>query len=252
MENPPEARPGPGWNYRDVAAVTALAVFGQVFLVSLFSLLAILLVDSSGQGWLRTTKDLMNRAAFVLPLQLAWWALVFWMVYRIVRARDERPFRQAIGWTRPRLPLGVYTVAGIALALSVTGLAWLLPLPRHKLPIEQLLLDPSSAFLMAGFGILVAPLIEELLFRGFLYPVVAHAHGAAAAVGITAVVFSILHAPQYGWAWQNVALLAYVGVVFGAVRAVSGSLVPSTLLHAAYNFTLFAGLYVSTNRFQDF
>ena len=248
-ERPP-APSAQSWTYADVGLVLAFAVAAQI-LVYLSGLIVMLVIEQS-RGRTFSYKEAMSSVAFLLSAQMAWWALVAWLVYRVVRARDERPFGQAIGWVRPAWPLSAYVLGGALLAFSVAALAWVIPMPRQKLPIEELFRDPVSAFLLAGFGVLVAPAIEELLFRGFLYPVMARVHGAPVGVAATACLFSLVHAQQYGWAWQNLLLLLYVGAVFGALRAVSGSLVPSTLVHASYNLTLFAGLYAATDRFRNF
>ena len=254
LEEAPACHPsGPqpqGWTYWDVVVVTGFAIGAQMF-VYLAGVIVLLLIQHVHGGTSTTLFDRMTRVSFVLPVQMVWWALVFWVIYRVVRARDPRPFRLAIGWVRPVLPIGAYMSGGALLALSVAGFAWLLPSPRKHMPMEQLFRDPLSASVLAVFGVSIAPLIEELLFRGFLYPVVARAHGARAAVLGTALLFSLVHAPQYGWAWQNLVLLTYVGVVFGTIRAVSGTLVPSTLVHSAYNLTLFVGLYASSDRFRN-
>ena len=234
-----------------MGAVAAFALLAQLFVYGAGLVAMLLLVEARG-GRLPAIENLMTHAGFLLPVQAAWWGLVFWLVYRVVRARDPRPFRQAIGLVKPPWPPAAYIAGGILLALSVGALATLLPMPKQRSPMERLFLDATSALLIAGFGVLIAPLVEELLFRGFFFPVVARRHGSAAAVAATAGLFAVLHGPQYGWAWQNFLLLVYVGVVFGTVRARTGSVVPSTLIHAAYNLTLFAGFYVSTNRFRDF
>ncbi len=240
----------PGWAYRDVAVVAGFSLGAQVF-VYLFAVLGMLLVRQS-RGATFGYLDAVSSVAFILPVQVLWWALVFWIVYRIVRARDPRPFREAIGWVRPSHPAPLYLLGGAGLAASVAVLAWALPKSHQKMPMEALFKDPMSAFLLAGFGVFVAPVVEELLFRGFLYPVMERAHGAVAAVVATGGLFSVVHAQQYGWAWQNLLLLGYVGVVFGAVRALTGSLVPSTLVHASYNLTLFAALYGASKGFRNF
>ncbi len=242
--------PAQNWTYWDVVVVTVFALGAQA-LVYVGGILALLLLQQV-RGSKFLFMEVITHAYFVLPVQLVWWALVFWIVYRVVRARDPRPFRQAIGWVRPGRPVGAYLGGGALLALSVAGFAWLLPMSRHKMPMEFLFQDPASAFLMAAFGVLIAPAIEELLFRGFLFPVVERRHGVLAAVLGTAALFSVLHGQQYGWAWQNLLLLLYVGVVFGVIRAVSRSLIPSTLVHAAYNLTLFVALYASSDRFRNF
>ncbi|MBI3696145.1 MAG: hypothetical protein HY238_15070, partial [Acidobacteria bacterium] len=119
---PPPGRelPERAWTYWDVAVVTGFAVGAQV-LVYLGGVLALLLIGQLRGPSFRLTEA-MTRISFILPTQLAWWAIVFWIVYRIVRARDSRPFRQAIGWVRPARPPGVYLAGGAALALTVGGL----------------------------------------------------------------------------------------------------------------------------------
>ena len=99
-----------------------------------------------------------------------------------------------------------------------------------------------SITLLVIFGVLVAPVVEEMLFRGFIFSVVDRSLGAAAAVVSTSLLFSLPHGVQYGWRWQNLLLLTAVGVAFGAGRAWTGSVRPSALMHASYNATLFAGL----------
>ena len=251
---PPVLEPAPpppaGWTYWDAVVVVVLAIVAQVVVyVAGLSVVAIV-ATLRGQS-LVTVMEAATRVWFVLPVQIVWWAMVLWIIYKVVRARDPRPFRDAICWFRPALPLGTYLSGGALLAFSVAGLAWLLPKPQKHMPMEELFRDPLSASLLAVFGVLVAPIIEELLFRGFLYAVVARVNGVLAAVLTTAALFSLVHAPQYGWAWQNLLILAYVGIVFGAIRARSGSVVPSTLVHAAYNLTLFVGLYAASDRFRN-
>jgi membrane protease YdiL (CAAX protease family) len=231
--------------------VVVVFALGAQILVYLGGLLVVLLVQTA-RGTSVSYAEIGTSVKFILPVQSVWWVLVSWVVYRIVRARDPRPFWVAIAWLRPERPAIFYLIGGMLLALSVAGLAALLPMERRKLPIEELFKDPTSAFLLAGFGVLIAPVVEEMLFRGFFFPVIARANGTGAGVMGTAALFSLVHAQQYGGAWQNLLLLGYVGVVFGVVRAVTGSLVPCVLLHAGYNFTLFAGLYAGTRGFQQF
>ncbi len=49
-------------------------------------------------------------------------------------------------------------------------LSRLLPIPK-SLPMDQFFQNRQGAYLMMIFGVAVAPLAEEMLFRGFLYPV---------------------------------------------------------------------------------
>lgn len=76
--------------------------------------------------------------------------------------------------------------------------------------------------------------------------------GELLAILVTGVLFGMMHAVQLGWAWGPVVLLALVGIALTAVRARTGSLIPSWLMHATYNATLFAAQYASTQGFRHF
>jgi uncharacterized protein len=91
------------------------------------------------------------------------------------------------------------------------------------------------AVLAVGAG-LVAPVVEELLFRGLLLRALLRRVPATAAVAISAVTFALLHLvdPSIG---TVVALpaLATVGVVSGVLAVRTGDLSKSILLHAGFN-----------------
>lgn len=72
------------------------------------------------------------------------------------------------------------------------------------------------------------------------------------AIGLTGLLFGLMHAAQLGWAWAAVLIMVLVGVVLTAVRAATGSLTASWLFHCAYNGTLFAAQYVATRGFHNF
>ncbi len=106
---------------------------------------------------------------------------------------------------------------------------------KETLPIEQLLQARVSMILYAVLGVLVAPLVEETIFRGFLYPVIARRLGVAAGVLITGMLFGLLHAAQLWGGWGQIVLLIVVGVVLTAVRARTGTVSASYFVHLGYN-----------------
>jgi membrane protease YdiL (CAAX protease family) len=56
---------------------------------------------------------------------------------------------------------------------------------------------------------------------------------------------------QLWGAWGQIALLVMVGIVLTWVRARTGSVLASFLLHVAYNSTLFLGLFIGTHGLND-
>jgi membrane protease YdiL (CAAX protease family) len=91
--------------------------------------------------------------------------------------------------------------------------------------------------------------MEELFFRGFLYPVLARRLGAVASVVITAAAFGLLHCAQLKYSWA-VLIIFLVGVMLTTVRAITKSVGASFLVHVGYNATLSALIFAATSGFR--
>jgi uncharacterized protein len=76
----------------------------------------------------------------------------------------------------------------------------------------------------------VAPFVEELFFRGMLYPLLRRRMGAPAAIVLNAALFAIIHV--YPLLLPG---LFVVGLFLAYLRERSGSIWPSVLLHALQN-----------------
>lgn len=171
---------------------------------------------------------------------------MYWMVVR----RYRSPFWVSVRWKWPASALPILCASGgVAMALLVDFASSFAPIPK-SLPIYKLFGTTAAAYAMAGYGILVAPAIEELFFRGFLFPVLARRSGVPAAVLLTSLAFMLIHASQLAGAWLPLLILFFVGLSFTLARAWTGSVAVPYLMHLAYNVTLFAGLFFSTGYFQ--
>jgi membrane protease YdiL (CAAX protease family) len=158
------------------------------------------------------------------------------------------PFWRSVRWTWPRNPYA-YLLGGIALSLALQAVAHFLPMPK-ELPMDKFFQTERQAWVLAIFGTTLAPLMEELFFRGFLYPALARRTGVAISVFITSLAFSLIHAPQLGRAWGPVLVIFLVGLTFTIVRVVTKSVATGFLMHVAYNGTLSILLYIATDRFH--
>ena len=175
---------------------------------------------------------------------------VFGAMYWTVVRRYRSPFWDSVRWKWPAGPPALLCAAGgVAVALLVDFASSFAPIPK-SLPIYKLFGTTASAYALAGYGILMAPAIEELFFRGFLFPVLARRSGVPLAVLLTSLAFTSIHASQLAGAWLPLLILFFVGLTFTLARAWSGSVAVPYLMHLAYNATLFAGLFLSTGYFQ--
>jgi membrane protease YdiL (CAAX protease family) len=102
-------------------------------------------------------------------------------------------------------------------------------------PIQQMVegsrLGTTGTLLVLLDTVLLAPIGEELLFRGFLLPRLMVQKGPVWAVGVSAAVFALLH-PQYG---LYMPLMLVYGVVLGWARVRTGGLAASIGLHMTIN-----------------
>ena len=135
------------------------------------------------------------------------------------------------------------------LALGLQAFAHLLPMPKN-LPIDQFFQTAREAYLLSIFGMSLAPLLEELFFRGFLYPVLARRLGMAAGIFLTALAFALIHGAQLMYAWGPVLVIFLVGLVLTLVRAVTKSVAASLLIHMAYNGTISLAMFAATSGFR--
>ena len=68
--------------------------------------------------------------------------------------------------------------------------------PNVETPFDNLLSDTASRIGIALFGVTLGPVIEELLFRGFLQPVLVDSMGVLPGILVTSVLFGALHLSQ--------------------------------------------------------
>ena len=167
---------------------------------------------------------------------------------------SDANFLTSIRWNMPRRQVAALAVVGGAGLALVSGVFESL---LHKwvpktLPIDELFRDRNSAYLFSFFGVLVAPFIEELFFRGFLYPVLAKKLEQGIAIVLTAAAFAVIHQQQLAHAWVPLLWLFLVGLVLTFVRARTKSVATSVLINIGYNGTLFVLLYFATQGFRHF
>lgn len=134
-----------------------------------------------------------------------------------------------------------FLFAGVALAFIVAGASALFP-PSHPLPIEKIFATRPLTILFMATAVLVAPLVEETIFRGYLFPVAARSFGVVGGILFTGAVFGLLHGSQLWGGWWQIGLLVIVGILFTLARAATRTNVSSFLLHISYNGVQVIGL----------
>ena len=81
----------------------------------------------------------------------------------------------------------------------------------------------TDLMVMGALRVTLAPLCEELAFRGFLQPLLVRSLGAAPGILLAAVPFGLLHFHEYGNSWRHAADPRLAGAAFGWMRHATGS-----------------------------
>ncbi len=230
---PPPVRE-PFWGYGDLALF-----FGYLFIG------LVLIVFSVGVFVFLYPRLRTDQTPLFLPTQLALYAFIYLSLVLVLTVRYKKPVFASLGWRRANFNPLIAGIGGIVLAFVVNFVAFLLHTPKVPSPIDKLTDSPVSLALLGIVAVTVGPLFEELLFRGFIQPLLSRTFGIAAGILLTALLFGSLHGPEYAWAWQYVAAVSLVGVVLGIVRAWTNSIIPATIIHGCYNAAFVIALAVS-------
>lgn len=245
---PPTQVPGPG----DPSGPTApasprgLTLWEGLLPVALFSL-SQPLVSVVASIWLaqrlppglspREVEDALNR--LVLPLLIlvshaVGWAALLW-VYRW--RRGEGLLRGLRLQNLQRFRVARIFGAGMGLHLVAMVLGVLLPQPET---LDNPVLRFASygrwaVLLLALLAGVMAPFLEESLFRGAMLSSLRRRMGFLPAALLVTVLFTALHAVQTDGYLPPLVAIFLLGFLLAWLREASGSLWPPVLMHMGYN-----------------
>jgi hypothetical protein len=230
-------RPFPPWRAWEALAIVALFSASQ----PLSSLASSALLSADLPPGL--TRDEAERLLLpiVLPLVIAvshgvGWLAIAWLLvrrYRVgllsgLRLRDLRRFR-----------IVRVFLAGMGLQVVGVLLASLLPPPEEVTNpmLKFVAYGPWAVAVLFVMAVIMAPFLEEALFRGILLPALRRRLSFVPAATLVTVLFAALHGVQTGGYLPALVAIGVTGFVLAWLREASGSLWPSVLFHMGFNFT---------------
>lgn len=110
--------------------------------------------------------------------------------------------------------------------------------PSFVVDIYRSARDTGALFLLIVALVVAAPVVEEVVFRGFLLPgMAASPVGTGGAILFTSVFWALLHVQYQPFYLLQIIVL---GIVFGWLRLKSGSTMLTIILHGLLNFVAMA------------
>jgi len=224
---PPAPERDPFWGYDDLVWFIGLAIA---------SMLAAWAVE-----WVAMKLVHVEMVSVAIAM-FAMYGLLFGALGGMFRVVYNRPFWRSLGWTPLGAPAMMVMLAGMATAILVAMASKLIQTPTGDNQMTQLLETRAGVLVMGTLSITLAPLCEELAFRGFLQPLLVRSLGAAPGILLAAIPFGLLHFHEYGNSWRHALILSLAGAAFGCMRHATGSTKASALMHASYNGLIFIAL----------
>ncbi|HKS28249.1 MAG TPA: CPBP family intramembrane glutamic endopeptidase [Pyrinomonadaceae bacterium] len=230
----------PPWGLK-TAFLTWLGSVGLLLGISMFSSIIALLYVLSTYGSVKgeeLTRLIMSdklavliQVSGVIPVHL----LTLVLVWFVITNRGKRPFWRTLGWR-----FNNWWEPLLSVMMAVGLLAFGAELTRRyggdPTDIDQIINSSAASRLVLAFlATATAPLVEEIVYRGILYPALQRAIGVAWAVVAVSILFMAVHIAQY---YNNISVIAAIGVLSLAltlVRAYTKSLLPCFIIHLVFN-----------------
>lgn len=191
-----------------------------------------------GVSFAKPLLEKMGVAGLII-MQVAIFSCALWPLVRGVRFSD---FRMAAGW---HMGKGLFTEIGCGLVGYLSGLPIvalgalttfiLVKVTHAEQPIHPIAGEANGGFWNAVMlyvaAAVLAPVMEETLFRGLLYHHTRTKLPWALAAVIVGIIFASIH-PQ---GWAAIPVLGSIGFVLAMIREWRGSLIASVTAHAFNN-----------------
>jgi membrane protease YdiL (CAAX protease family) len=231
QSSPPPAEGRPAWPaWYGIGAILAGLVAALLLSIVIIGLFAV--------GGANVSDQPPSLALVLTVVQDACWVLaVLGFAGRITRPRAWQfglrgtRFWRAVGWA--------------ALALGISIVASLVYVKAFHVHVKQSTLKElgagNGAFVTALIGVLVvgvAPVVEEFVFRGFLYGTLRTRFSFLPAAALDGLIFGGIHATT---GVSAIPPLIVLGFVFCMVYEATGSILPTICLHALNNMIAFGG-----------
>ena len=130
---------------------------------------------------------------------------------------------------------GAVGTLALSVAVSQFGIE-----PKGMKQVLEVVREPRQLMISLLLFAVLAPLVEELVFRGLLYGWVAGRWGSLPALVVSSLAFAAAHFEP-----AHIVLVLPLGLLFGWLRRRTDSLLPSLFSHILNNgFALLAAVYL--------
>lgn len=234
----PPLEPAPAMTVPFSLGWALLLIVGGMFLVPTLLQLAVSGVPQKGvPGEAQSLAVRLSiTAAGLVPLAL----LVATRRRRLQREGAPRPVPASTAvWEAAKTFCVACTVTVAVGLLTKIVLERVFNLPQQPQDLIEILLKPrhpADRFILAVYGVLGAPVVEEFVFRGMLQPAVTRVSGRFTGMIVTSIIFALVHVNKLADIHSFFPLLA-LALLLSWLFERTNSILATTTVHALNNGT---------------
>jgi membrane protease YdiL (CAAX protease family) len=171
----------------------------------------------------------------IIPAHL----LTLYLAYLVVTEGGLRPFWKTLRWEWPEAITPATTVLlSVLIAVVLYGVAWGVTTlyGGEKTDLDRLIESSMYTRVATAFlAFATAPLIEEVIYRGVIYPAAERVMGMGFAIAVVSMLFAGVHVWQYRNNLAVIIVITLLSIILTVARAVTGKLLPSFIIHLVFN-----------------
>lgn len=215
-----------------IASVIFIIIIPAIILLPYLAMNGVHLTDAEQlTEFVKTDPmSIVVQIAAIVPAHLLTVALG-WLV--VTRAR-RFSFKEMLGWESGGFVWWQYIAVLVGFALIAVAVGNLIPEQENDL-IRMLKSSRMAVYAVAIVATLTAPFVEELVYRGVLYPAFQKTLGVPAAFLLVTFLFALVHVPQYWPSVSTIILLTLLSLILTAIRVKTGNLLPCVIFHTIFN-----------------
>ena len=207
--------------------------FLVLFLIILSMLFSLLALPNALKKFFPVLFESYYFAVFFFFLAMA---SSFYAIYFFTCKRKNKSLSEGLFLKLPSRKIFLISfIIGILMPLITAPL--LFKLAPHQFYAGALLKQKGGMFFLFTCA-MVAPLFEEVFYRGFIFPFFQSKLNSFWAIILTSLFFALSHFMNVNAAYVLLSLFIFYGFVLTLLRYSTKSLIPSMVTHFVHNLTL--------------
>lgn len=224
-------RPVREWSLGEALLLWFSSVLLVLVVPAIVALPFVFIGSEAGIGDISENKmALLASIAAILPAHLLTLLFAWWLVKR----HSPSGFFKTLGWEWNQVGPGTSVLLTVLFLIGASVIAQFFP-PDDNDFLKLLRSSPYAIYFVSFVAIMTAPLVEEVVYRGILFPALKKSHGATFSVISVTVLFALVHVPQYWPSYSTIGVILSLSLFLTIVRNISDSLLPCFVIHLIFN-----------------